>query len=68
MEVKITGDFIKLGQLIKKLNIVDTGGATKHFIETHNIMINDVKPKGRNTKVFPNSIVWIDDEMYKIVN
>lgn len=68
MKVEITGTFIKLGQLIKKLNLVDTGGQAKDFIENNDIKINNEKPKGRSTKVFVDSTIWIGDEVYMIVN
>ncbi|MGL5732942.1 MAG: RNA-binding S4 domain-containing protein [Metamycoplasmataceae bacterium] len=68
MKVEIKGQSIRLGQLIKKLNLIDTGGQAKDFIENSNIKINNEKPKGRSTKVFVGSTVWIDDEVYMIVN
>lgn len=67
MKVEIRDKYIKLGQFIKKINLVDTGGETKHFIKTHHILINDKKPLGRSTKIFCNDVVWIDDNPYKIV-
>ncbi len=68
MKIEIIGEFIKLGQLIKKLNLIDTGGQVKEFIENTAIKINNEKPKGRSTKVFVGSTVWIDDEVYKIAS
>ena len=68
MKVKIKGDFIKLGQLIKKLNIIDTGGQSKYFVETHEIKVNGRSDVKRSTKVFVGSTVWIDDEIYYIVS
>ncbi|MGL5205108.1 MAG: RNA-binding S4 domain-containing protein [Metamycoplasmataceae bacterium] len=68
MKVEIKGQSIRLGQLIKKLNLIDTGGQAKEFIENNNIKINNEKPKGRSTKIFVGSTVWIDDEVYMIVN
>ncbi|MGL5205611.1 MAG: RNA-binding S4 domain-containing protein [Metamycoplasmataceae bacterium] len=68
MKVEIKGQSIKLGQLIKKLNLIDTGGQAKDFIENSIIKIDSKKPKGRSTKVFVGSTVWIDDEVYIIVN
>ncbi len=68
MKVEIIGEFIKLGQLIKKLNLIDTGGQVKDFIENNEIKINNEKPKGRSTKVFVGSTVWIDEEVYKIAS
>ncbi len=67
MKVKITGRFIKLGQLIKKLNIIDTGGQAKYFIETHDIRINDQEGFKRNSKVWANSTVWIDNQVFYII-
>ena len=67
MKVKIIGEFIKLGQLIKKLNITDTGGQAKHFIEHHEIKVNGRTDLKRNSKVFVGSTVWIDDQVYYIV-
>jgi ribosome-associated protein YbcJ (S4-like RNA binding protein) len=32
------------------------------------IKVNNEKPKGRSSKVFVGSTVWIDEEVYKIVN
>lgn len=68
MKVEINGEFIKLGQLIKKLNLIDTGGQVKDFINSNVIKINNEVPKGRSTKVFSGSTVWIDDEVYKIIS
>ena len=67
MKVKIRGKFIKLGQLIKKLNIIDTGGQAKYFIKSHEIRINNEEDVKRNTKVWLNSTVWIDDQVFYII-
>lgn len=67
MKVKIQGKFIKLGQLIKKLNIIDTGGQAKYFIETHDIRVNNDEGLKRSSKVWANSTVWIDDQVFYIV-
>ena len=67
MKVKIRGKFIKLGQLIKKLNIIDTGGQAKYFIKSHEIRINNEEDVKRNTKDWLNSTVWIDDQVFYIV-
>ena len=68
MKVEIVGEYIKLGQLIKKLDLIDTGGQIKDFLKNNIIKINNEIPKGRSTKVFVDSTVWIGDEVYKIVN
>ena len=67
MKIKIKGKFIKLGQLIKKLDIIDTGGQAKYFVKSHDIRINNEDGAKRNTKVWVNSTVWIDDQVFYIV-
>lgn len=67
MKVKIQGDYIKLGQLIKKLNIIDTGGQAKYFVKTHDIIVNNETGFKRSSKIWVNSTVWIDDQVYYIV-
>ena len=67
MKVKIRGKFIKLDKKKKKLNIIDTGGQAKYFIKSHEIRINNEEDVKRNTKVWLNSTVWIDDQVFYIV-
>lgn len=68
MEIKIFGEFIKLGQLLKKINVIDSGGESKDFIEKHSITVNGVEVKSRGFKVKPLDVVWIDDSVYYIKN
>lgn len=67
MKVKIKGKFIKLGQLLKKINIIDTGGQAKYFIKSHDIRIDNETGFKRNSKVWANSTVWIDDQVFYLV-
>lgn len=68
MKVKIIGDYIKLGQLIKKLNIIDTGGQSKYFIANHDIKVEGRNNLKRSSKIFVGTTIWIDDNVYYIVN
>lgn len=67
MKVIIKDENIKLGQLLKKVNIISTGGEAKFYIESNDIKINGKRPEGRNTKVHAGSTVWINDDLYQIV-
>lgn len=67
MKVKIEGRYIKLGQLIKKLNLVDTGGQAKYFVKYHDIRVNNETGLKRNSKIWATSTVWIDDQVFYIV-
>ncbi|WP_029608582.1 RNA-binding S4 domain-containing protein [Mycoplasma simbae] len=64
--VYINDEFITLGQLLKKVGLIDTGGQAKYFLLDNEILINDKKPEGRNSKVFLGDVVWINGSAYFI--
>ena len=68
MKIRIVGPFIKLGQLVKKLNITETGGQAKYFVANHDIKVDDRTQLTRNSKVYVGSKVWDVDRIYYIVN
>ncbi len=68
MKIEIIGEYIKLGQLLKKINMISTGGQAKMFIENHKITINGKKIEGRGSKIKPKDTVWIDDQVFLIVS
>ena len=39
-KVKIRPPFIKLGQLLKFIDIIESGGSEKEYLETHDILVN----------------------------
>lgn len=66
MKMLIKGDYITIGQLLKKFGYVTTGGQAKHFLKRNVVKINGKNPQGRNSKVFINSTLWINDDVFKI--
>ncbi len=68
MKMIIKESSITIGQLLKKFGYVTTGGQSKNFLKNNIIKINGKIPQGRNTKVFVNSTLWINDEVFKIQN
>ncbi len=66
-DVKITTPFITLGQLIKFLNLIGSGGEVKLFIMQNQILFNDEPENRRGKKIFPNDIVEINGSKYRIV-
>ena len=42
MKIFITGDFIKLGQLLKKIGIISTGGTAKWYVENNSIKLMEI--------------------------
>ncbi|MDY0010722.1 MAG: RNA-binding S4 domain-containing protein, partial [Candidatus Izemoplasmatales bacterium] len=52
-DVKITTPFITLGQLIKFLNLIGSGGEVKLFIMQNQILFNDEPENRRGKKIYP---------------
>jgi ribosome-associated protein YbcJ (S4-like RNA binding protein) len=57
IEVSVTNGFITLGQLLKRLQLVPTGGAVKGFLLTHPVFVNDVRETRRGRKLYPGDVV-----------
>ncbi|MGB4985639.1 MAG: S4 domain-containing protein YaaA [Erysipelotrichaceae bacterium] len=60
-EVKIIGEYINLGQLLKLTDFIDFGGEAKSFLLENKVLINDLEDNRRGRKLRPGDIVVIDD-------
>lgn len=66
-EVKIKPPFIKLGQLLKYLDLIDTGGDEKYFLENVDVYVNNEIDRRRGRKIYPGDEVIVNRVQYKIV-
>ncbi len=66
MEVKIKSEFIKLGQLLKYVDLISTGGEEKIFLASHPVLVNGEIDQRRGRKIYPGDIVVIDQQTYLI--
>ncbi|AZG68641.1 RNA-binding S4 domain-containing protein [Mycoplasma struthionis] len=67
MKVEIIQEFIKLSQFLKIIDACPTGGLSKYFLDIHEVKINDRKAGGRNAKIRVGDTVWVDDDVYFVV-
>ena len=51
MKIVITGESIKIGQLLKKIGVITSGGKSKDFLASNVVKINGDIPLGRGTQV-----------------
>lgn len=65
-DVKISTEFIRLGQLVKLLDLVDIGGQVTVYLLSNEILVNGVDEKRRGKKLYPNDVVTLDGEEYRI--
>lgn len=65
-EIKISTEYIKLGQLLKLTNLISTGGEEKIFVATRKILVNKELENRRGRKLYPNDIVEVENRVFKI--
>ena len=65
--VKIKPPYIKLGQLLKYLDLIETGGDEKSFLEDVDVYVNNEIDRRRGRKIYPNDEVIINRQVYKII-
>ncbi|GAA0608445.1 S4 domain-containing protein YaaA [Virgibacillus siamensis] len=67
-EVEINTDFITLGQFIKLINILESGGMVKGFLQEQGALVNNELEHRRGRKLYPNDIIEIEHVgSYKVV-
>ncbi len=67
-EVKITTEYIKLGQLLKFVGIIDNGSLAKVFLAENEVIINGERDDRRGRKLYPGDIIEVFNEKYTIVS
>lgn len=63
-EVKITSEYITLGQFLKFADIIANGGEAKEFITEHDIFVNGTACKMRGKKLYVSDQIVIDDSLF----
>lgn len=66
-EIKLKGEYITLGQLLKLNGIVYSGGETKEFLLNNQITVNDELENRRGRKLYINDVIKVNDLIFKIV-
>lgn len=67
-KIYIKTPFIKLSQFLKFIGLIENGSLAKIFIEDNQIYVDGILEKRRNKKLYDNSIVYINQKEYLIVN
>ncbi|WP_096438043.1 S4 domain-containing protein YaaA [Alteribacter populi] len=58
--VKIEGEFITLGQLLKEVGAIDTGGMAKWFLSEYVVYVNNEAENRRGRKLYRGDIVRLE--------
>lgn len=68
MNVKITSEYITLGQFIKFVGIISNGAEAKVYLANNDAYVNNELDTRRGRKIYPGDIVKIKDKEYKVVS
>lgn len=66
-ELKLDGEYITLGQILKVLVLVYTGGETKIFLNDNIVLVNEIRETRRGRKLYKDDIVKVKNKVIKIV-
>ena len=67
-QVEINTPYIKLGQKLKLVDLISTGGEEKVFIATNKIYVNGELEDRRGRKLYENDTVKVGKEEFVIKN
>ena len=65
-EIKITTEFIKLGQLLKLTHIISSGGEEKIYVATRKIVVNNELENWRRRKLYPGDVIEVENKTFVI--
>lgn len=65
-KIKIITEYIELQQLLKKVNVVASGGEVKSFLSSHSVLVDGEEETRRGRKLYPGCLVEVLGKSYLI--
>lgn len=66
-EIKIEGEYIKLSQLLKLADYVESGGHAKILIQEGLVKVNEITEYQRGKKIKPGDHVEVQGKKIKVI-
>ena len=66
MKIKITTEYVTLGQFLKLADIIASGGEAKFAVKEMDIYVNGEREDRRGRKLYPNDKILVDGDAYVI--
>ena len=67
MVLRLKGEYIKLGQALKAMNLVEMGSDAKEVIQNGEVFVNGVQELRRGRKLVPGGVVAFNGEHIEII-
>ena len=68
MKIKITTEYVTLGQFLKLSRIISNGGDAKIFLMTTAVYVNGELEQRRGKKLRNGDVVKVNNKEYQIIN
>ena len=65
-KIKIQTEYIKLGQFLKFVGLIDNGGEEKEFLLNNGVLVNGEKEERRGRKLYPGDSITIGNKNYQV--
>nr|WP_090893070.1 S4 domain-containing protein YaaA [Evansella caseinilytica] len=59
-KITINDEYITLGQLLKEVGVIQTGGAAKWYLMENSVQVNQEDENRRGRKLYPGDQITID--------
>jgi S4 domain protein YaaA len=59
-KIAIQGEYMTLGQLLKSIDLIASGGEAKIFLQTYQVLINGEPDDRRGRKLYPQDKIGIE--------
>ncbi len=66
--LSIQTEYITLGQMLKEVGLIDTGGMAKHFLAERMVKVNGEREDRRGRKLYDGDEIEIEDTDVYIVS
>lgn len=60
--IYINSEFITLGQALKKIHVISSGGEGKHFLSKHQVLVDGIQETRRGRKLYPKMTLVVDGQ------
>lgn len=60
-EIKLEAEYVTLGQLLKEVGVIETGGQAKWFLKETTVLVNGEPDDRRGRKLYPEDVVVVPD-------
>jgi ribosome-associated protein len=65
-DVPIRGQMIRLGQLLKLADVIDSGAEVKAFLETDPVWVNGERETRRGRQLHPGDVVRVGEQELRV--